>query len=78
MSKTLITLGTDEEPVADLMVDHVKKEYFRKIWNDEWEGDTPTDDSIEYMYGTEDAKGTWTIGVDATAQGAVPITVFVW
>lgn len=76
------SLGDEDKPVADICTGHVSKETFQKKWSEEWEGAVPDTDTIEYMYGTrttaEDGAVSWNIDVDATTEGAVPITVFVW
>lgn len=83
LAQKLYMLGTDDDPAADVHPGHISKAEFRKKWNEEWDGDEPGDDVIDYAYAVPptdpEADGAkWEVGVDATIGGAVPITIFVW
>jgi hypothetical protein len=72
----LVTIGPEETPVADLLLGHVSKEFFKQKWLDEWEGEPPFDADIEYQYAVP--GDAWRLHSDVTDVGAVPVTVFIW
>lgn len=78
MSDELLTLGAEEDPIADIVLGHVPRERYLQLWNEAWDGEQPTEEQILYEYATKDKDGAWTLNISPGAEGAQAVTISYW